>query len=181
MERPEKNTRENQKKDPRETCRTVLFIKESHRYKKRRTQANRLRGSRGWGRGAIDLREGESWRIGSKGAADELGENFSCSGVVPSGLEVQGLGKGPPGILTGRAAELSMHSCLDFLLAPWAEPRVWAVPIWMAQEVGGSQLHLKKTCGCVSRKVVDGWGFSGWREREVVSRLATDLRAQVGV
>ena len=62
-------------------------------------------GKGGGGRGAIDLGVGESRRVGSKGAADELSEHFSCSGVIPGGLEVQGPGKGPPGILTGGAAE----------------------------------------------------------------------------
>ena len=100
--RIEENRRENQKKDPRETCRTVQFIKECNRYK---TQANRLRGRGGWGRGAVVLRGGKSRRIGSEGAADKLGEHFSCSGVIPGGLEVQGLEKGPPGVLTGGAAE----------------------------------------------------------------------------
>ena len=31
-----------------------------------------------------------------------------------------------------------MLSRPDFLLTPWAKPRVWAVPVRMAQEVGGS-------------------------------------------
>ena len=101
---PEK-PRETQKKDPRETCRTVQFIKECNRYKKRRTQANRLRGRGGWGRGAVVLRGGKSRRIGSEGAADRLGEHFSCSGVIQGGLAVQGLGKGHPGVLTGGEAE----------------------------------------------------------------------------
>ena len=61
-------------------------------------------------------------------------------------------GKDPPGVLTGRAAEYGMLSCLDFLLTPWAKPWVLAEPIGVAQEVGGSQLHLKKACGCVSRE-----------------------------
>ena len=47
----------------------------------------------------------ESRRIGSEGAADELGERFSCSGVMPGRLEVWGLGRGTPGILTDRATE----------------------------------------------------------------------------
>ena len=57
-------------------------------YKKRRTQANRLRG---WSRGATVLRGGETRRVGSEGAADELGEHFSCSGAIPGGPKVQGL------------------------------------------------------------------------------------------
>ena len=103
----EENTREHQKKDPRKTCQTVQIIGESSRYKKRRTQANRLRGRRhgGWGRGAIVHREGETQTIGSEGAADRFGEHFSCSSVIPGGPEVQGLGKEPPGILTGRAVK----------------------------------------------------------------------------
>ena len=31
----------------------------------------------------------------------ELSKHFGCSGVVPGGLEVQGLGEGLPGVLTG--------------------------------------------------------------------------------
>ena len=62
-------------------------------------------GGEGGGRGAINLGVSESRRVGSKRAANELSEHFSCSGVIPGGLEVQGLGKGPPGILTGGAAE----------------------------------------------------------------------------
>ena len=57
--------------------------------------------------------------------------------VIPGGLEIQGLGKGPPGVLTCGAAKQGVFSGLDLLLAPRAEPRVWAMPIWMAQEVGG--------------------------------------------
>ena len=79
---------------------------------------------------------GEAGGISSEGATDELGKHFGCGGVIPGGLEVQGLGKGPPGILTGGAAEEGMLSCLDFLLTPRAETRVWAVPIGAAQEVG---------------------------------------------
>ena len=105
---------------------------------------------------AIIFRGGETRRIGSKGAANELGEHFSCSGVIPGGLEVQGLGEGPPGILTGRAAEKGVFSCLDFLSTPRAKPRIWAVPIGVAQEVGGSQLHLEKTSGRMSREREDG-------------------------
>ena len=48
----QENTRE-KSEDLRKTCQTVPFIEESNRYKKRRTQANRLRGRRGWGRGAV--------------------------------------------------------------------------------------------------------------------------------
>ena len=40
--------------------------------------------------------------ISSEGAVDE---HLSCSGVILGGLEVQGHGKGPPVILTGRTAE----------------------------------------------------------------------------
>ena len=48
---------------------------------------------------AIDIRSAEprqteSRRIGNEDAADGIGERFSCSGVMPGGLEVQGLGKG---------------------------------------------------------------------------------------
>ena len=93
---------------------------------------------RGRGRGAVVRREGETRRIGSEGAADKLGERFSCSGVIPGRPEVQGLGKGPSGILTGVAAEYSVLVGLDFLLAPWAEPWFWSMPVGVAQEVGDS-------------------------------------------
>ena len=71
---------------------------------------SRLGGRRGWGRGAAVLR---GVGPGNEGAAGELGEHFNCSGVVTGGPEVQGLGKGPPGILTGGVA-------VNFLLAPRA-------------------------------------------------------------
>ena len=180
-----------QREEPGEACRTVQFIKRKSRCKKRQTQANRLRGRRGWGSDAVVLRGGETRRIGSKSAADKFGEHFSCSGVIPGGLEIQGLGKGPPGVLAGGAAEKSVLGCLDFLLTPWAKPRVWAVPIRMAQGVGGSQLHPKEARGCVAREGEDGRELCGGGEREVVSwfvpdlplleKPATDLRAQVGV
>ena len=48
---------------------------------------------------------GGTWGLGSEGAIDECGEHFSCCGVVSGGLEVQGLGKGPPGVLTCEVAE----------------------------------------------------------------------------
>ena len=121
-----------------ETCWTIQPIKRSNRYRKRRTQTNRLRGRRGWGSGAIVPGGGESRRIGSEGAAYEVGGHFGCSGVILGRLEVQGLGKGPPGVLTGGAVEWSVLSCLNILLAPRAKPWVWAVPIGVAQEVGGS-------------------------------------------
>lgn len=44
---------------------------------------------------------GEARRIGSGGATGELSKHFGCGGVTPSGLEVQGFGKGPAGVLTG--------------------------------------------------------------------------------
>ena len=75
--------------------------------------------------------------VGSEGALDKCSEHFSCCGVVPGGLEVQGLGEGPPGMLTGGAADQSVLSSLDFLFAPRAEPRFWPMPTGMAQEVGG--------------------------------------------
>ena len=40
-----------------------------------------------------------------KGSRLGWGEHFSWSGIILGGLEVQGLGKGPPGILTGGAAK----------------------------------------------------------------------------
>ena len=87
--------------------------------------------------GAVVLRGGKARRVGSEGALDECSKHLSCSGVIPGGLEVQGLGKGPPSVLTCGAAEQGVFSGLDLLLALWAKPRVWAMPIWMAQEVGG--------------------------------------------
>ena len=89
------------------------------------------------GRGAAVPKGGESRRIGSESSVDTLGEHFSCSGVIPGGLGVQGLGKEPSGEPTGGPAEWSVLSRLDFL-TPWARPLVWEVPIRMAQEVGGS-------------------------------------------
>ena len=80
---------------------------------------------------------GKARRVGSEGALDECSKHLDCSGVIPGGLEVQSPGQGPPGVLTCGAAEQGVFSRLDLLLAPWAEPRVWAMPIWMAQEVGG--------------------------------------------
>ena len=38
---------------------------------------------------------GETRRVGSEGAVDELGEHCGCSSVIPRGFEIQGLGKGP--------------------------------------------------------------------------------------
>lgn len=54
-----------------------------------------------WGKGASVFGGCEARRVISEGAADELNENCGCSGVMPGGLEVQGLGKGPSGVLTG--------------------------------------------------------------------------------
>ena len=140
-----------------------------------------------WGRGAYDLREGKARRVGGKGALDECGEHFGCSGVIPGGLEVQSLGKGLSSILTGGAAEKSMFSGLDILFAPKAEPRFWAVPIGVAQEVGGRQLHLEEACGCVTREGEDGRKLCGGGKGKVVpwfvpslpflEELAADLRA----
>ena len=58
--------------------------------------------------GASVLGRGEARRVGSKSATDKLGLHFDCIGVIPGGFEVQGLGKGPPGVLTGGAAEKSV-------------------------------------------------------------------------
>ena len=66
-----------------------------------------------------------------------------------------------------------MPSCLDVLLTPWAKPRIWAVLIWVAQKVGGSQLHLEKTCGCAARERGDGRELRAGGE--VVSRFAPDM------
>ena len=69
---------------------------ENAKTKKRRTHQ-----TMGEKRVALSSEGSGSRRIGSKGATDELGAHFSCSGVIPSELEVQSLVKGPPGILTG--------------------------------------------------------------------------------
>ena len=108
-----------------------------------------------WERGAYDLRGGKARRAGGKGVLDECGEHSGCSGVIPGGLEVQSLGKGLSGMLTGGVAEKSMLSGLDILFAPKAEPRFWAVPIGVAQEVGSGQFHLEEARGCVTRKGED--------------------------
>ena len=71
---------------------------------------------RGWG--TYVPGGSEARRLGSEGALDERGEHFGRSGVIPGGLEVQGLGEGPSSILTGGAAEYSMLSGFDLLLAP---------------------------------------------------------------
>ena len=57
--------------------------------------------------GAIVLRGGKARR---EGALDECGKHLDCGGVIPGGLEVQGLGKGPPGVLTCGAAEQDRKS-----------------------------------------------------------------------
>ena len=75
---------------------------------------------------------GETRRVGSEGATDKLSEQLDCSAVKPGRPEVQGLRKGPSGVLASRGAEKSMLSGLDILLAPWAEPRFWAVPVGVA-------------------------------------------------
>ena len=75
-------------------------------YKRRRTQASILC-ERGRELEAIAPTSpgGGTRGLGSEGAIDECGEHFSCCDVVPGGLEVQGLGKGPPGVLTCGAVE----------------------------------------------------------------------------
>ena len=75
-----------------------------------------------WGWGAYILRGGEARGIGSEGALDECSKHLNCSDVIPGGLEVQGLGKGPPGVLTCGAAEQGVFSGLDLLLAPGQSP-----------------------------------------------------------
>ena len=68
-----------------------------------------------------------------------------------------------------------MFSDLDLLLTPWAEPRVRAMPVWMAQEVGGSKLHLEEACCCVAREGEDGGELCGGGEREVIPWFVPDL------
>ena len=58
----------------------------------RRTDYEREEG-RGWG--AYILWGGGARMVGSEGALDECSKHLSCGGVIPGGLEVQGLGKGP--------------------------------------------------------------------------------------
>ena len=78
-----------------------------------------------------------------------------------------------------------MHSGLNPLLALQAEPRFWAVPIGVAQEVGGRQLHLKEACGCVTKEGEGRRNLCGGEKGEVVPwfvpslpflELAADLR-----
>ena len=49
-------------------------------------------------------RVNESRGVGSEGAADKCSGHLDCSEAIPGGLEVQSLGKGLPGLLTGWAA-----------------------------------------------------------------------------
>ena len=86
----------------------------------------------GWGWDAYILRGGEARGVGSEGALDECGKHLNCGGVIPGGLEVQGLGKGPPGVLTCGAAEQGVFSGLDLLLTLSIEPRVRAMLVRMA-------------------------------------------------
>ena len=81
-----------------------------------------------------------------------------------------------------------MFSGLD-LLTQWAEPRVREMPVWMAQEIGGSKLDLEDARCCAAREGEDGGELCGGGEGEVISRyvpdlplpkkLAVDLRAKV--
>ena len=59
--------------------------------------------SRGLGCGCLSPRGGGSRGAGSEGATDK----YAVKCVMPGGLEVHGLGKGPSGVLTGRTAELN--------------------------------------------------------------------------
>ena len=45
--------------------------------------------------GVLTSSEGVKPGVGSEGALDECSERLGCGGVIPGGLEVQGLGKGP--------------------------------------------------------------------------------------
>ena len=84
-----------------------------------------------------------------------------------------------------------MPSCFDFLLTPRTKSWVWAVPILVAQEVGGSQHHLGEACGCMTRENGDGRELRGEGEGEVISwpvlvlplmaELTADLRGKVGL
>lgn len=47
-----------------------------------------------------------------------MSEHFRCCDVILGRLEIQGLGKGPLGILTGRAVERSIVGGLSFPLSP---------------------------------------------------------------
>ena len=55
------------------------------------------------GVGVLCPRGGEARRVSSEVQWANQ-RDYSCSGVIPGGLEVQGLGKGPPGVLTGWTA-----------------------------------------------------------------------------
>ena len=79
-----------------------------------------------------------------------------------------------------------MLNGLNPLLTLQAEPRFWAVPIGVAQEVGGRQLHLKEVCGCVTKEGEGGRKLCGGEKGKVVPccvpsppflELAADFRA----
>ena len=72
------------------------------------------------GLGCLRPRGSGSW-VGSEGATDKCDKNFSCCGVMPGGLEVQGLGEGLPGVPTGMFGGLDPGP-LDLLLALREEP-----------------------------------------------------------
>ena len=68
---------------------------------KRRTPGEQTMGEkRGAGLRCLHPPGGETRGVGSEGALDECSKHLNCCGVIPGGLEVQGLGKGPPDVLT---------------------------------------------------------------------------------
>ena len=72
----------------------------------------------------------EARRAGSEGAVDELGEHCGCNSVISGGFEVQGLGKGPAGELTGSEAQLNWE--LVCLHGPTGREPVLPVELWPA-------------------------------------------------
>ena len=82
--------------------------------------------------GAIVLRGGKARRVGSEGALDECGKHLDCGGVIPGGLEVQGLGKG--------SSFLPFHN--PVLLECCAQNRrllSWREAIWRSQRTSTLQ------------------------------------------
>ena len=75
---------------------------------------------------------GETRRVGSEGAVDELGEHCSCSSVIPRGFEIQGLGKGP--LADG---DFPDKIVISFLFVLW-----WGTPL---TRVPGSRLKVYNT------------------------------------
>ena len=88
----------------------------------------------GWG--AYVLGGCVARRLGSESALDKCSKHHNCSGVVLGRLEVQGFREGLSAMLAGGAARQGMFGGP---ISPWDGPRFWAMPIGVAQRVGGSQ------------------------------------------